>query len=761
MLVTDPNRKPVLPSDPIVAGSAPALAMPLRLRLACATFALLLMAALGLIRALSEPSSGWRFDLLAPDRIMATAVHGTAQLQDVRAIRGVDCRAQNLRIELDAELMRETGGIAERYAEHDRFYRAHEQIWTLIRCSQAAGQPIAIEHAQGVTTAALYPKPWRELGLRFWFPWAFGLLAFSVGLAVWVYRPVDRSASWYLLASASYAFWVMVVAAMGSRHLTQDSAMLEFLHLAAHAAGHLYLISLCMLLWRFPTPLDQPWLRERGLMSAMMAWASLFMLIDVMQWVPTINLGFRLPNLALSLLLAVLFAAQWRASAHDPLKRAPLRWLGFLLMATLSLAFVTSLFAIANKWTWGRMAYGFAPMSLIFVGFVPLVTRVKLFKLETWWTRAWLWFLGGVLVVLLDVLLIRWFALDSGVALGLALALAGWVYFPLRQWLWQRLSSSALPQTSEVLPDIVALCSPRAALSQQARWIALWENHWQPAFVRTATLAESLQIQDQGQALLIPAMGTLPALSLGMPLRGTRLYSPADQRRALEIYSLVRTSLLAASAAKEATLVERHRIAADLHDDLGAKLLTIAQTAQHSGQGPRLAELARQALEDMRLAVRGWSVGAVAATEAQADWRAEQLARLDAAGIEVSWSGNDPSNSLRLSATAQVQITRVLRETISNVVRHSQATRCDIALQWSADELEIDVRDNGRGLPASQVVPGHRQGLGLNNIERRINKLGGQVQWQATEQGGLSMHARMPLSAMIEPDNTVLGQHIS
>ena len=109
-------------------------------------------------------------------------------------------------------------------------------------------------------------------------------------------------------------------------------------------------------------------------MWAMFAWAGAFMLVDVMQWVPTINLGFRLPNLALALLLAILYAAQWRMSAGVPLKRASLKWLGFLLLITLSLAFFTTLFAIANQWTVGRMAYGFAPMSLVFLGFVPLVT---------------------------------------------------------------------------------------------------------------------------------------------------------------------------------------------------------------------------------------------------------------------------------------------------------------------------------------------------------------------------------------------------
>jgi signal transduction histidine kinase len=289
------------------------------------------------------------------------------------------------------------------------------------------------------------------------------------------------------------------------------------------------------------------------------------------------------------------------------------------------------LFTVANQWTVGRMAYGFAPMSLVFLGFVPLVTRLKLFKLEVWWARAWLWFLGGVLVVLLDVLLVRWFAVYGGVALGVALALAGWLYFPMRQWLWQSLSRSALPQTSDILPDIVALSTPSAGRLPNAAWQQLWENHWHPLSVRDLAIAEQLEICDQGQSLRIPSLGQLPALELGMPLRGARLYNPSDLKRAQEVCTLVRIGLDAANAAQQGALEERQRIASDLHDDLGAKLLTIAQTAEQPQHGSRVAELARQALEDMRLALRGLSAGPIRVGDLQADWRAELMARLDVA----------------------------------------------------------------------------------------------------------------------------------
>jgi two-component system, NarL family, sensor histidine kinase UhpB len=193
---------------------------------------------------------------------------------------------------------------------------------------------------------------------------------------------------------------------------------------------------------------------------------------------------------------------------------------------------------------------------------------------------------------------------------------------------------------------------------------------------------------------------------------------------------------------------ERQRIAADLHDDLGAKLLTIAQTAKNPQHGSRVAELARQALEDMRLAVRGLATNAVSAAELQADWRADLLQRLEVAGIDAQWLGNEPPSSLMITSTAQVQLTRVMRETLSNVIRHSQATLCQISCQWEQDEFLLFVQDDGLGLPSSELVAGLRQGLGLSNIERRIHKLGGLVQWLAVESKGLKMLARIPLASI-------------
>src|SRR3569832_64128 len=83
----------------------------------------------------------------------------------------------------------------------------------------------------------------------------------------------------------------------------------------------------------------------------------------------------------------------------------------------------------------------------------------------------------------------------------------------------------------------------------------------------------------------------------------------------------------------EAAQRERQRIASDLHNDLGAQLLTIAQgsTAWHDPE--RIAGMARDALNEMRLSVRGMVGEAMPVADVVADWRAEAVSRLATAGF--------------------------------------------------------------------------------------------------------------------------------
>jgi signal transduction histidine kinase len=196
----------------------------------------------------------------------------------------------------------------------------------------------------------------------------------------------------------------------------------------------------------------------------------------------------------------------------------------------------------------------------------------------------------------------------------------------------------------------------------------------------------------------------------------------------------------------QATQDERRRIASDLHDDLGAQLLTIVQASQRGGESDRIAALARQALEEMRLSVRGMTGRVTPAEDALADWRAETVTRLTEAGMLAEWTADDPPEGLILPARMHVQLTRILREAVSNAIRHSGGTRCAVRIRFAADMLHLQVQDDGRGIEPGS---GSRRGNGLPNIERRVRQLGGEHRLAAPPGAGTLLILRIPLTSSI------------
>ena len=86
----------------------------------------------------------------------------------------------------------------------------------------------------------------------------------------------------------------------------------------------------------------------------------------------------------------------------------------------------------------------------------------------------------------------------------------------------------------------------------------------------------------------------------------------------------------------DGSVAVRGLVTPDLHDDLGATLLTIAQAGDAPHERHRIARLARQALDEMRLSVRGLAGEAAPVHEAWADWRSETVTRLMQAGIRTN-----------------------------------------------------------------------------------------------------------------------------
>jgi len=192
-----------------------------------------------------------------------------------------------------------------------------------------------------------------------------------------------------------------------------------------------------------------------------------------------------------------------------------------------------------------------------------------------------------------------------------------------------------------------------------------------------------------------------------------------------------------------ARAAERERIARELHDALGRELTAIALKADLADRllstNPdaarhelgELAQISRSALEDVRRSVQG-EVTLDPLREAQ-----QCRILLESAGIAVDIQV--PEVLPPIASEKATALGFVLREAVTNVVRHAQASHCALTLSVRSHPatLALDVVDNGRG-------PGTRQrGQGLSSMAARLADLGGTL--EIVEQAGTRLHAQVPL----------------
>lgn len=186
---------------------------------------------------------------------------------------------------------------------------------------------------------------------------------------------------------------------------------------------------------------------------------------------------------------------------------------------------------------------------------------------------------------------------------------------------------------------------------------------------------------------------------------------------------------------------ERDRIAGDLHDVLGHSLSSLALKAElarrvfHADPERALREIgdveriARQGLEEMRATVQGYQAGDIYAELG----RVQQL--LKAADVKVECR----CEQLDMAPAKERVLGLILREAVTNVLRHSQAKQCRLALFQAEGTYRLEISDDGRG-------GNHAEGVGMRSIRTRAEALGGTAIWSSTI--GTQLCVSLPVAAL-------------
>ncbi len=192
-----------------------------------------------------------------------------------------------------------------------------------------------------------------------------------------------------------------------------------------------------------------------------------------------------------------------------------------------------------------------------------------------------------------------------------------------------------------------------------------------------------------------------------------------------------------------ATVAERERIARDLHDVLGHTLSVITLKSELAGKlidrDPARAgkeireveEISRQALSDVRDAIRGYRSKGLAAELVQAK------STLETAGLTVQC---DAATTMKIPAVQESVLSLAVREAVTNVVRHAQARSCRMRLEQQNGSFRLEIHDDGLGSSSAE-------GNGLRGMRERVEMLGGTL--ERTNHSGTTLTITLPLKESV------------
>ncbi|MEU6671536.1 sensor histidine kinase [Streptomyces sp. NPDC046727] len=198
--------------------------------------------------------------------------------------------------------------------------------------------------------------------------------------------------------------------------------------------------------------------------------------------------------------------------------------------------------------------------------------------------------------------------------------------------------------------------------------------------------------------------------------------------------------------ARRAVEKERLRFSRDLHDLLGHTLSVIVVKSEAArrlaardldaalGQITDIESVGRQALTEIREAVTGYREGSLATELTRA------RSALSAASVQpvVRQSGAP------LDPQSEALLGWVVREAVTNVVRHSRASRCEITVEGAAERVRLTVTDNGTGTDAAAGAREGVGGTGLKGLTERLAAAGGCLTAGPAPRGGFTVTADLP-----------------
>jgi DNA-binding NarL/FixJ family response regulator/signal transduction histidine kinase len=224
---------------------------------------------------------------------------------------------------------------------------------------------------------------------------------------------------------------------------------------------------------------------------------------------------------------------------------------------------------------------------------------------------------------------------------------------------------------------------------------------------------------------------------LGVHTKHHRTFTGDDINFLQAIANMLATAIDRVKAERtlsEVRVEERSRLARDLHDDVlqdMTRALAETQLIQRISYDPKLNRRLERVSEALKLAGRGIHA-AINDLRLEAEGEEQTLAEMLESLVERTRQGSPDceidlsvdEGLSTLSGARRVEVLRILREALTNALRHSDADHIWITVATSEGKLWAEVDDNGRGFDPTQPVAG----MGLKGMRERARALGGDLE---------------------------------
>ena len=599
-------------------------------------------------------------------------------------------------------------------------------------------------HARGYTT----------LGITFWLLCGLGLALELVGAVVILVRQDVRTLLFAVMAQCQSVQLLLAavdaVPGIGNVSLLggHEAALRMSLDVITCAA----LLNATLL---YPTPLP-----PRGAL-AWLSWtaAIVFSGAALMFDLPQAWWWCEALSLSTGLLVVGLLGWSYRITPHP--YATVMRRLS--VVTTGSLALVTIVVALNDSMP-GEVQSLVTAVPVIWTVFFASLLLMSPFLARSQHMMREFAMLAGVstLATSVDLLFVAVFSFNQFASITTSLFVALGVYAASRQWLLDQVIGARAVTTERLFEHLLRIARKVEEQPERAAdWqLELFHAVFQPLVARHEPgFTETTRWYEGGAGLLVPLAVQPPAdpspsqfddgeqpqprlIVLRFAERGKRLFTAEDARLADRIVEQLRRAVAHDRAIEQGRSEERGRIAQDLHDDIGARLLTLMYKAPNT----EMEDYVRHTLQDLKTLTRGLAATTHFLSHASAEWKADIAQRLAPTGCTLEWSFTQDTE-IQLNVVQWSGLTRILRELVSNIIAHAKATHATIHADLKNGLLTLTVTDNGvGGTPQDWST-----GLGLGGIRKRVRMLGGTIAWRQNTPDGVRCDVSVPLSVPSVP----------